>query len=478
MTRTFFDVLSTDELSVVVRFLSDNARSDSWLSGVSRGVRKLLFLRGSAFIRVVPIVLKCVRINCVAEGVNSMNFFADDPLLIDVIERHGGYIEHLRIVEHERVIRKLTESIYNRLIARCTGITRISFWFRGYSVKKVHHKRLLLAVQGNLRELTVKYEVPFCGDMVQRFSGCEFPVLRRLEVDGPQVDGILDKLLSRQLVEVEVQSWFSDWAVISRQLRDKCPDLTALLLKGILEDLHVPLLSSYGKQLVRANLQWLSIVACRKVIAACPKVASHLNIDWTYVPRLRLLANHVSKVVLDPVEINSPHDLELLKDTSARCTQLEAVTCVSNIADTRVLDSLFEHKKPALEYMRIAMRRATFSTAQFVYTTGNLREADLLVGKFSDINTLTKLIAANNHLHTLKIAQVKKINEKVAHATARKILVAVRTHLNDIKWIQIHLPVLVDPECSNYRDQRVSNACSFFRLRQVVVHITPPSVFS
>lgn len=478
---SFFDILSVDELSIVARYLSDTPRSDLWLSTVRRAARKLLLLRSSPFVCAVPLLLKAVRINCVGEYVASMNFFADDPLLVDVIENYGAHIRHLRIVEHERVIRKLTESMYNRLIANCTGITRISFWFRGYSIKKHHHKRLLLAVQDNLRELELQYEVPFSADMVQRFSGCEFPVLERLVIDGPQVDGILPTLLSKQLVCVEIQSWFSTWEPISAALQAVCPELTAVLLKGMPENLHVPLLTSFGKQLLRANLQWISIEGSTQVIKECPNVASELHIDWTYVPRLQKLAGHVSRLALDPLEINPMHDMEMLKDISKRCAaNLQGISCISGIADTRVLKALFQaqYKKEALTYMRVAMRRAVLDAGAFVYTTGNLREVDLLVAKFTDINTLTKFVTANPKLHTVKITQAKKIYEKQAHAAALKILTATRMHLPCIKSIRIHLPVLVDPNLPNYKNERVSNACSFFRLRQVVVQVTPAKIFS
>lgn len=122
---------------------------------------------------------------------------------------------------------------------------------------------------------------------------------------------------------------YGKWKHALNEIRENCPRLSAITLTDplndseVTQDIYVDFLSSYGTQLVKAEVHRLNEENLGKIAVACQNLRCFQYENENRFGRIHLLGHRIKALVL---HLKSVDSTEPVSSALSRCTSLEKLT--------------------------------------------------------------------------------------------------------------------------------------------------------
>lgn len=184
---------------------------------------------------------------------------------------------------------------------------------------------------GNAKSLKMDLDI----NLPREFARCFPPALRVFNFCGTNIDnlGALWELVGATLEEVElIIAVPVGWKECMNNLRRYCPNLTSINLLNPLDDPEVEegdflgFLLSYGKNLLKTDLNCLAIESCVRIANECVNVRCTVESDGVDFSRIAVLHNRLETLWLNLDIEENDDNWEALYNAMTSCTSLLRLT--------------------------------------------------------------------------------------------------------------------------------------------------------
>lgn len=465
--RLYLNLLSNDELFVIVRHLSDRPDTDTWHANLNSRTRGAIFTKDGPFAETISEHFTHARIT-ESTGSRECGIYVrgDEKFGVTLFKHFGKAFKRVTIADFGLSALPVKPAILESFERNCDNLRRLSLHLDRDSIVTYSKRSFFVRNVSHLEH----FQLWFRAAEGFRLILPKFPNLKVLSVNGQRLEHATPLLESSatSLREIYLNGISTNWDPIIAQLY-RCKSLTKIELEGnVPQDDYVKLLQSFGDNLNRAILKHMNDDMCRQIVRTCKNLECSVTISAMNIEKMLIFGEHIRRITIRNPGIG---DWTQMKAAADICTNISEVQCLGRSMTGGALQALFNSPKKQLQHIHLVISGLHVSTKfldSIRCSTGNLRRLNLTVHVFCDMDALLQLLETNHKLVEVQLNSRQRVSQDEATRNCVKILTSLRMH-RDLRRIALYF----DKEVTSRKQLAAvfREECEAFRFRLIEIVI-------